>query len=103
METRAYPLCRAATPRRRPGFGGAERRQPAWPLAAQQQPRARHRSSKRLLRLARACVCRGSSGTFIHRTAVYGPVRTVVWEGAAVRPTPIPIAAMVAQGLERTA
>jgi hypothetical protein len=27
----------------------------------------------------------------IHRTAVYGPVRTVVWEGAAARPTPIPI------------
>ncbi len=27
----------------------------------------------------------------IHRTAVYGPVRTVVWEGEAARPTPIPI------------
>ena len=34
METRDHPLCRAATPQRRPELGGANRRQPAWPLAA---------------------------------------------------------------------
>ena len=32
-------------------------------------------------------------GRLTHRTAVYGPVCTVVWEGEAVRPTPIPILA----------
>ena len=76
-----YPLCRAATPRRRPGPGGANRRQPARPLAAQQQPRAHHRAPKRLLRLARPRVPRGPQGRLIRRTAVYGPVCTVVWEG----------------------
>src|SRR6266699_2025688 len=30
--------CRAATPRRRPGLGGTNCRQPAWPLAAREQP-----------------------------------------------------------------
>ena len=29
----------------------------------------------------------------IQRTAVYGPVCTVVWEGEAARPTPIPMCA----------
>ena len=90
METRDHPLCRVATPRRRPGFGGANRRQPTWPLAAQQQPRAHHRSPKRFPRLARSCVPRDHKASLIHRTAVYGPVCTVVWEGEAARPTPIP-------------
>jgi hypothetical protein len=67
------------------------RRQPTWPLAAQQQPRAHHRSPKRLPRLARSCVPRDHKGSLIRRTAVYGPVCTVVWEGEAARPTPIPI------------
>src|SRR4051794_19052562 len=40
------------------------------------------------LRIARRQGVRG-------RTAVYGPVCTVVWEGEAVRPTPIPISAAV--------
>src|SRR6266704_1660995 len=38
METRDYSLCRTATLRRRPGSGGASRRQPTWPLAAQLSP-----------------------------------------------------------------
>ena len=54
VEAGAYPLCEAATPWRRPGPGGANRRQPPRPLAAQQQPCAHHRPAKRLLRLARA-------------------------------------------------
>src|SRR4030088_1457984 len=92
METRAYPLCRTATLRRRPGPGGANRRQPTWPLAAQQQSRAHLCPTKCLLHLARLCSPRGSQATLIYRTAVYGPVCTVVWEGEAARPTPIPIA-----------
>src|ERR1700709_2042395 len=91
METRAYPLCRTATLRRRPGPGGANRRQPTWPLAAQQQSRAHLCLTKCLLPLARLCSPRGSQATLIYRTAVYGPVCTVVWEGEAARPTPIPI------------
>src|ERR1700704_5799547 len=91
METRAYPLCRTATLRRRPGPGGANRRQPTWPLAAQQQSRAHPCPTKCLLHLARLCSPRGSQATLIYRTAVYGPVCTVVWEGEAARPTPIPI------------
>src|SRR4030088_3637790 len=91
METRAYPLCRTATLRRRPGPGGANRRQPTWPLAAQQQSRAHLCPTKCLLHLARLCSPRGSQATLIYRTAVYGPVCTVVWEGEAARPTPIPI------------
>src|ERR1700704_6281938 len=91
METRAYPLCRTATLRRRPGPGGANRRQPTWPLAAQQQSRAHLCPTKCLLHLARLCSPRGSQATLIYRTAVYGPVCTAVWEGEAARPTPIPI------------
>ena len=59
MEAWTHSLCRAATPRRRPGPGGANRRQPTWPLAAQQQPRAHHCSAKRLLRLTRLGFRRG--------------------------------------------
>src|SRR3981081_3069185 len=91
METRAYPLCRTATLRRRPGPGGANRRQPTWPLAAQQQSRAHLCPTKCLLHLARLCSPRGSQATLIYRTAVYGPVCTVVWEAEAARPTPSPI------------
>ena len=59
-------------------------------LAAQQQPRAYYRSPERLPRLARPNFPRGEQGRLTHRTAVYGPVCTVVWEGEAVRPTPYP-------------
>src|SRR5215470_6469146 len=72
VETRAHPLCRAATLRRRPGPGGENRRKPAWPLAAQQQSCARHCPTKRLLPLARSCFSRGAKGRLIYRTAVYG-------------------------------
>src|ERR1700730_13585728 len=90
METRAYPLCRTATLRRRPGPGGANRRQPTWPLAAQQQSRAHLCPTKCLLHLARLCSPRGSQATLIYRTAVYGPVCTVVWEGGGGGGAPPP-------------
>ena len=37
-ETRDCPLCRAATPRRRPGLGGAQRRQPHGPWRLSMSP-----------------------------------------------------------------
>src|SRR3981189_3038357 len=89
--TGAYALGGSPTLRRRPGPGGANRRKPTWPLAAQQQSRAHLCPTKCLLHLAPLCSPRGSQATLIYRTAVYGPVCTVVWEGEAARPTPIPI------------
>src|SRR3982074_1986324 len=91
METRAYPLCRTATLRRRPGPGGANRRQPSWPLAARKQPRAYQGTAKQLLRFTRPGFRRGTAVRIIRRTAVYGPVRTVVWEGRSREAPPIPI------------
>src|SRR5712692_11261489 len=90
MEARAYSLQKAATPRRRPGLGGTNRRQPTWPLAAQQQPCAHHRSAQRLLRLARPRDLGAQTCRLIRRTAVYGPVRTVVWEGRNREVPPYP-------------
>src|SRR5882757_10574743 len=90
MEARTYSLCRAATPRRRPGPGGTNRRQPTWPLAARAQPRASHRLANDLLQLNRPIFRRDLATCLIHRTAVYGPVRTVVWEGWSREAPPYP-------------
>src|SRR3977135_587859 len=78
---RAAPLCEAATPRRRPGPDGANRRQPTWPLAAQQQPRAHHRDANRLLPLTRLGFPRRTATRRTRRAAGYAPVRTVAGEG----------------------
>src|ERR1700730_8680580 len=85
MEARNHSLCGAATPRRRPGSGGANRRQPTWPLAAREQSRTHHRFAKRLLRLTRLSLRRGASTCIIRRTAGYGPVCPGGVGGAASR------------------
>src|SRR5579863_5345291 len=90
MEARTDAICRAATLRRRPGPGGANRRQPTWPLAAQQKPCAPHRAAQRFLRFARSGDLGAQPCRLIHRTAVYGPVRTVVWEGRSREAPPYP-------------
>jgi hypothetical protein len=90
VEVRTRSFCRVATPRRRPGSGGKSRRQPAWPLAARQQPRTRHRLAKQLLRFTRPGFRRGSPIRIIHRTAGYGPVCPVVWEGRSCEASPYP-------------
>src|SRR6266540_2386611 len=90
MEVWTRSLCRAATPRRRPGPGGANRRQPTWPLAAQSKPCAYPCSANCLLRLARPRHTGAPTCRLIHRTAVYGPVRTVVWEGRSREAPPYP-------------
>jgi reverse transcriptase-like protein len=81
---------RTATPRRRPGLGGKSRRQSTRPLAAQQQPRAHHRHANGLLRLTRPFLRRGAAVRLIRRTAGYGPVRPVVWEGCSREAAPYP-------------
>src|SRR5215217_1878247 len=93
MEARTRSFCRAATPRRRPGPGGANRRQPTWPLAAREQPRAHHCLADRLLQLTRPPPRRRTAAGLIRRTAGYGPVCPVVWEGRSREAPPIPIPA----------
>ena len=91
-------LRRAATLRRRPGPGGANRRQPTWPLAAREQPRAHHCSANRLLRLTRLGLRRGAADRIIRRTAGYGPVCPVVWEGRSCEAPPYPDLALTGRG-----
>src|SRR5260370_16116193 len=90
MEAWTCSFCRTATLRRRPGPGGANRRQPTWPLAARKQPRAYQGTAKQLLRFTRPGFRRGTAVRIIRRTAVYGPVRTVVWEGRSREAPPYP-------------
>src|SRR5215207_346846 len=90
MEARAHPLCGAASAWGWQGPGGPDRRRPARPLAAQQQPRAEHGPLQSRSRLARPPVSGGRLSRVIRRTAVYGPVRTVVWEGRHREMPPYP-------------
>src|SRR5262245_29924046 len=90
VEARTNSLRRVATPRRRPEPGGTNRRQPTWPLAAREQPRTRHCFAKSPLRFARPRFCRGNAVRLIRRTAGYGPVRPVVWEGWRRKTPPYP-------------
>src|SRR5450755_3605761 len=90
MEAWTRSLRRTATSRRRPGPGGTDRRKPSWPMAAQQQPSALPLVAKRLLQITRPDFRRGTTTCIIHRTAVYGPVRTVVWEGRSREAPPYP-------------
>src|SRR5207237_1410827 len=85
-----YKRAAAATARRRPGPGGKNCQQPTGPLAAQQQPRAQHGFANCSLRFARSGFHRGTAACIIRRTAVYGPVRTVVWEGRSRETPPYP-------------
>jgi hypothetical protein len=84
-------LCLAATLRRRPGSGSNDCRKPPWPLAARSHSRAPHRNADRLLQITRPTLPRTSCHRIIQRTAVYGPVRTVVWVGRNHEVPPIPI------------
>src|SRR6516164_5382668 len=90
VEARTHSFCRAATLRCRPGSGGANRRKPPRPLAARKQPCAQHRHAKGLLRITSLGFHRGTAVSIIHRTAGYGPVRPVVWEGWRRKTPPYP-------------
>src|SRR5271166_1302129 len=89
MEAWNHSFRRATTPRRRPGSGGANRRQPTWPLAAREQSRTHRRFAKRLLRLTRLSFRRGAATCIIRRTAGYGPVCPGGVGGAASRDAPL--------------
>src|SRR5216684_5018600 len=90
MEARRYSLHQAATPRRRPGSGGTDRWQPTWPLAAGSEPRAPHCPADRRIQITRPAVRHDPETRLIYRTAVYGPVCTVVWEGRSREAPPYP-------------
>src|SRR5690349_10317656 len=90
MEVRTRSLCRVATPRRRPGSGGTDRRQPTWPLATREQPRAHHRAANDLSQITRPSFHGRTAACLIRRTAGYGPVCPVVWEGRSRETSPYP-------------
>src|SRR2546423_9042262 len=90
MEAWTHSLYQAATPRRRPGPGGANRRQPTRPLAAGSEPRATHCPTDCHIQIAWPVFHRRPAPRIIHRTAVYGPVCTVVWEGWGREAPPYP-------------
>src|SRR5262245_54727977 len=73
-------FCRTAAPRRRPGSG----------LAAREQSRADNRHANRVLPISRPCLRRGLAVRLIQRTAGYGPVCPVVWEGCSRETAPYP-------------
>src|SRR5262249_7121493 len=93
VEVRTRSLCRVATPRCRPGSGGTDRRQPTWPLATRKQPRAHHRAANDLSQITRPSFHRRTAACLIRRTAGYGPVCPVVWEGRSRKTSPYPDAA----------
>ena len=89
VETRNHPVasCDAAA------SAGTWRRKPRaarTALGGSAQPGAKHRPLNAVL-ASLGLASLGPKGRLIRRTAVYGPVCTVVWEGEAARPTPIPI------------
>jgi hypothetical protein len=56
-----------------------------------QQSCALHRHAKRVFQSTRPSLRRRRATCIIYRTAVYGPVRTVVWEERSREVPPIPI------------
>ena len=86
---RGYPICRVATPRRRPRPGGTTAGSPHGPWRLAVSP-VLHSPCRSLPRIAWPTLPREVPLSVIHRTAVYGPVRTVVWEGRSCEAPPYP-------------
>ena len=97
MEARSNSFRRTATLRRRPGSGGANRRQPAWPLAAREQPRTRHRHANSLLQVARPRLRRRLQLAQSVEPPYTDPYVRWCGRGSAARLTPIPIPAIAAK------
>jgi hypothetical protein len=102
MEARAHALCRTATPRRRPGSGGDNRRQPTWPLAAQQQPRAGPCIPQRLPRRTRPAFPRAPPTAQSAEPPCTDPYARWCGRGGAVRLPPIPIAQFRTHAVQQT-
>ena len=81
VETRANPLCGTAPPGRGPRSGGSNRRKPPRPVADQPQPRLAIALPNAASANPRPRFPAHGPNRLTSRTAVYGPVRTVVWEG----------------------
>jgi len=71
-------------------LGGAIRRERPRPVEAQPQPRPELRDSERLLQRNGPSDAGREDGRLTSRTAVYGPVCTVVWEGRSREAPPYP-------------
>ena len=87
LEAWAHPFRGTAPPRRPQAAGGPDREQCPRPVADQPQPGPQYRAAQRLLRPDRPRIRRRRP---CRRTAVYGPVRTVVWEGRSREAPPYP-------------
>src|ERR1700686_3900196 len=90
MDAGTNPLRGTAPPWRGAQSGGSNCRKRPRSLADKLQSRARHCPAQRLLRTDRPRLSRPSRSRIINRTAVYGPVRTVVWEGRSREAPPYP-------------
>src|SRR6266550_9185421 len=92
MEAWMDSLCRAATPRRRPGSGGTNRRQPTWPLAAREQPGAHLCLANCVPQLTRPGFRRGTEARIIAEPPYTDPYVRWCGRGGVARLPPIPIA-----------
>src|SRR5947207_1055734 len=85
---------------------GTDRFERTRPLADRREPGPQHRLVQRGLCCARPTLI-GCRGRLIQRTAVYGPVCTVVWEGWSREAPPYPDQSrrrqQAPEGLERRA
>src|SRR5271166_6213833 len=72
------------------GLGGPNRREPSRSVADRSQPRPELRPAQCLLPVAWPADVSGSTEYLTSRIAVYGPVRTVVWEGSGREAAPYP-------------
>src|ERR1700738_2335380 len=95
-----YTVCRAATPRRRPGPGGTNR-QPTWPLAALKQPRPLHGNANRLLRFIRPAFRREPQTAQSTEPPYTDPYVRWCGRGGAVRLPPIPICSALRSRVRR--
>src|SRR5215204_3080501 len=90
LAERPASVCRIDPAGRGQSPGGQDGRQLPRPVAVESQPGVELRVAHCLLGLAgrRACPVAWMSST--NQTAVYGPVRTVVWEGSGREAAPYP-------------
>src|SRR5437660_6587867 len=90
VEDRPQAICGTGPAGRARGTGGEYRWQPVRPVACQPESGSGHRPVECLSRLVWTSVIGRGSKRITNRTAVYGTVRTVVWEGRRSDPSPYP-------------
>src|SRR5436309_8636057 len=90
VEDRPQAVCGTGAAGRERGTGGEHRWQSPRSVACQPEPGSGHRPVKCRSRLAWTPVLGSRVDNITNRTAVYGSVRTVVWEGRRSDPSPYP-------------